>query len=395
MKRIYIIILSILAVTAVSGCLEETEKTITLDVTLTLPEDKADLNIDMTQIEVSLQNKNIPFTYKSNPDKDGNVSFNVLPGKYDLVASAYFKSTRIAVNAGIPEFIAVDSKHFDVELIPTIPNPLIIRELYYQGSTTNNGEGQGKGYSKDTYFELYNNAGAGGGTVYLDSICAATIYPANSTVSNNAWEGRDTIPIFQMFWMFPGDGATYPLKPGESCVVAIRAAVDHSKRATSKLPLHKAHFGCYADHLTMHEISAGVTPMVCYMAGQGKGWGVSINSPAFVIFKPEQGVRRYRERSDIWERYEPGKSSGTKYWHIAKDWIIDGVECFAKPDGGLKRLPGCVDASYISMKSPSYSGKCITRKLEFAEDGIEVFFDTNNSANDFIPDSEPAPRLKE
>lgn len=390
MKRYYIILL-ILMVFGATGCLKETDNTITLDIALKLPEENADLQLDMTQIEVKLQNQNIPFTFTTNPNEDGIATFKVQPGKYDVVASAYFESTRTAVNASIPEFIVTESKTLETELILAMPNSLIIREFYYQGSQTY----EGSAYNRDQYFELYNNAGAGGQTIYLDSLCVAAIYPANSTSANNAWQGRDTIPMFQMFWMFPGNGTTYPLAPGESCVVATMAAVDHSDRATSKLQLNKAHFGCYADHLTHHEIAAGVTPMICYMVGKGTGWGISVNSPALVIFKPDRSIDEYMSQSYIWERYEPGTTSGTKFWHIPKDWIIDGIECFAQPDGGNKRLPGDIDASYICMKSPTNSGKCITRKVEFTTDGVEVFFDTNNSDKDFIPDSEPSPRLKD
>ena len=390
MKKYYIILL-ILMVVCMTGCLKETDNDITLNIAFKMPEEYADMDLDMTKIEVKLQNKDIPFTFTTNPDKEGIATFNVQPGKYDVVASAYFKENRTAVNASVPEFIVSESRTIETDLILAIPNPLIIREIYYQGSQTF----EGSSYSRDQYFELYNNAGPGGKTVYLDSICAAVIYPANSTTANNAWLGRDTIPIFQMFWMFPGNGNTYPLDPGESCVVAITSAVDHSERATSGLQLNKAHFGCWAEHLTRHEIAAGVTPMICYMAGKGTGWGFSVNSPAFVIFKPDRSIDEYMDQGYIWERFEPGTTSGTKYWHIPKTWILDGVECFARPDGGMKRLPGDIDASYVCMESPTNSGKCITRKVEFTTDGIEVFFDTNNSDNDFIPDMEPSPRLKD
>lgn len=135
--------------------------------------------------------------------------------------------------------------------------------------------------------------------------------------------------------------------------------------------------------------------MVCYMAGQGTAWGLSYSSPAFVVFKPEMGVTQYRAHPEIWERYEPGKTSGTKYWHIPASWIIDGVECVDTPEGAIKRLPSTVDASYTWMRSAKYSGKCVTRILDRVEDGIEIFMDTNNSDTDFIPDSPLSPRLRQ
>jgi hypothetical protein len=176
--------------------------------------------------------------------------------------------------------------------------------------------------------------------------------------------------------------------------VACIAAVDHGGRATSGLALNRAHFGCWSETLSRHEIAAGVVPMIMNMTGQGNAWALSVSSPAVVVFKPSIGVKAWQSQAAVWEDFEPGKTSGTKYWHIDKAWILDGVECVDSPSSAIKRLPGTVDASYVWMRSGHYSGKCVTRKLDFTEGGIDVFQDTNNSDADFIPDSTPSPRLK-
>ena len=385
---------------AAPACYREAPVVAAVDVQLVLRSD-VPVSIDLTALEVRLQNKNADFSYVEHPDASGRVHFEVQPGKYDVVAAGWFASTRIAVNGASEEFLLTGSEMIDalglaheplvkIRLNVVVPNPLIIREAYYHGSSTL----EGANYTKDTYIELYNNAGPGGQTVYLDSLCLAAVYPYNSTTGNNAWAGRDTIPIAQMYWMFPGDGHTYALAPGESAVVACIAAVDHSGRATSGLALNKAHFGCWSETLSRHEIAAGVVPMVLNMTGQGNAWALSIHSPAIVVFKPSMGVAAYQAQAAVWEGFEPGKSSGTKYWHIATEWILDGVECVDSPAGAIKRLPGTVDASYVWMRSGHYSGKCVTRRLDFSEDGVDVFMDTNNSDADFIPDSTPNPRLK-
>lgn len=397
MKRKFLILFVFLL--PVLSCYREEPSVAHLTVQLRL--DDAPVAVDLTQLEVRLQNKGADFSYTEHPDASGKVQFDVQPGKYDVVASAWFKSTRIAVNGASEEFLLSAEGLWDahgefraplleIPLHVAVPNPLIIREVYFHGCTTL----EGANYTKDTYVELYNNAGPGGQTVYLDSLCLATVFPYNSTTGNNAWAGRDTIPIAQMYWMFPGEGHSYPLAPGESAVVACVAAVDHGGRATSALALNRAHFGCWSELLPRHEIAAGVVPMVLTMTGQGNQWAVSVHSPAFVIFRPSMGVAAYQAQGAIWENYEPGKSSGSKYWHIDKNWILDGVECVDSPSSAIKRLPGTIDASYVWMRSGHYSGKCVTRKLDFTEDGIDVFQDTNNSDADFIPDQNPSPRLK-
>ncbi|MCF0166600.1 MAG: DUF4876 domain-containing protein [Bacteroidales bacterium] len=394
-------IIALALILLLSGCRKEDFTQVELRIRLEIPTGST-VKIDLSKVSLRLQSKTFNLSYMLEVSSEGEATAKVQPGKYDLLASYYDSATRIAANGSASEFLltgsgivaddgSIGEAIVRIPLNIAVPSSLIIRELYFHGSYTL----EGATYQKDRYIELYNNAGPGGETVYLDSLCIAGLYPYNSTTGSNAWAGLDTLALGQMFWCFPGNGHSYPLAPGESCVIAAWAAVDHSQRCTTGLHLEKSHFGCYADHLSkFHEIAAGVTPMICYMAGQGTGWSLSNNSPAFVLFKPDMGVAAYRAHPETWERFEPGKSSGTRYWHIAKNWIIDAVECVDKPEGAVKRLPASVDASYVWMRSPHYSGKCVTRALDYVSEGIEVFKDTNNSENDWIPDSPLSPRLK-
>lgn len=391
---------------ALGGCLRNgvsdpahiEEGSARLKITLSLP---AGSELPLEPLTIKIQNKERPFSYSVHPGSDGVAEISIQGGKYDILASAYYTDTHISVVGSLPDFLLTEdgivaedgslmAPELNVPLNVSVPGELVFREIYYHGCVTL----EGASYTKDTYLEIYNNTGAQGKTMYLDSLCIAALYPANSTTGSNAWAGRDTIPVFQMFWMFPGDGHRYPLKPGESAVVAAIAAVDHGGRCTSGLNLGKAHFGCYDEALPKHEISAGVTPMIMYMTGQGTAWALSIHSPAVVLFKPSMGVANYMKDAVTWERYAPGESTGTRYRHIAKEWILDGVDCADSPSASIKRLPATVDASYVWMRSSHYSGKCISRIAESEENGITFYRDTNNSAEDFLPDQTPNPRLK-
>ena len=402
MRRLF----PILLILALAGCLRNevsdpglvSEGAARLKIVLSSP-DLA--TIPLEEVTIKIQNKERPFSYSAHPAADGVAEFLLQPGKYDVLASSVFPDLGVAVSGSQPDFLLsekgiitedgdVATPELSILLNVSTPGELVFREIYYHGCVTL----EGASYTKDTYLEIYNNTGAHGKTLYLDSLCIAALYPANSTTGSNAWAGRDTIPVFQMIWMFPGDGHTYALAPGESAVVAAIAAVDHSGRCTSGLNLSKAHFGCYDEALPKHEIAAGVTPMVMYMTGQGTAWALSIHSPAVVLFKPSMGMAKYMEDAATWERYAPGESSGTRYRHIAKEWILDGVDCADSPSASVKRLPSSVDASYVWMRSSHYSGKCISRVLSFTEDGIDFYSDTNNSAEDFIPDQTPEPRLR-
>lgn len=397
--NIRFVITAVLACAIMTSCLkssEEEKSVATVNITLSLPSDTKAV-IDLTKVMVTLSNKAAPFEYSGFPDAAGKISFSVQPGKYDVLASGEFRITRISVNGSVSEFLLTEAGIIgdDGSLKPsdvTVPlnvvlpgSPLIIKEIYYHGSTTF----EGGNYTKDRYLTLYNNAGEGGETVYLDSLCIATIYPHNSTTGSNPWKGRDTIAVAQMFWFIQGDGKTYPLRPGEGVTIAMIAAVDHTTRATTKLQLNRVKFGCYSENLPMHEIAAGVTPLVCYMCGQGTAWAASIHSPAMVIFRTPMDVDEYYNDITAWKHYEPGKTSGTEYYHIPKSWILDGVECADKPEGAVKRLPSTVDASYVYIRAAHYSGTCVTRKedADASTSSVKVYKDTNNSDADFDHDA--------
>jgi len=383
---------------------EDSQPAAELKIKLNIPKDYAGV-VDITSIPVTAQSKRLPLSLTVYPDKDSIATFKLVSDNYDVVASYYDTVGRISVNGFCEEFLLVGDgiangqgkckpARLEMNMEVALPSPIVIRELYYHGCMTADG---GKNYTKDRYVEIVNNNGEGGDVYYLDSLCISTIFPYNSTTGNNAWKGLDTIALAQMYWTVPGDGKTYPLQPGESAVIALLAAVDHSERCQSGLHLEKAHFGCYDEQLSGHEISAGVTPMIMNSVGQGTAWAVSIHSPAFILFRPSMGVAQYRKEDRIWERFEPGKTSGTRYWHIAKEWIIDGVECYDSPTGANKRLPSSVDASYCCMKLPHYSGHCISRKLDVRASTatVPVYMDTNNSLADFDVDMELNPSLKQ
>ncbi|MBR1539013.1 MAG: hypothetical protein IJ636_05855, partial [Bacteroidales bacterium] len=121
MRRVSIL-LGILLLAAVS-CYREEPAVAHLRVQLVLSD--TSVPVDLTQLEVRLQNKNADFSYTGHPDASGAVQFDVQPGKYDVVASAWFKSTRIAVNGASDEFILMDFLDLEIALNVAVPNPLI------------------------------------------------------------------------------------------------------------------------------------------------------------------------------------------------------------------------------------------------------------------------------
>ncbi|MBP9987455.1 MAG: DUF4876 domain-containing protein [Bacteroidales bacterium] len=395
MKRIFAILVSAMLL---ASCIEDSIEKASLKIRISFPEGTEQAvaeSISLEDLNITISNKSLPFNYSCHPDENGEIEMELGCGKYDLLASVEYESG-LSANTSASEFILTSegiiqddgttgAPVLDLTLNIAKPASIIIRELYYHGSSTP----EGANYTNDRYIELYNN---GAVREYLDSLCVCTIYPHNSTSGNNPWAGRDTIPIAGMCWMIPGNGTQYPIEPGQSCVLAF-CAVDHTNRATSRLDMSRADFGFYDPLLSKHEIAAGIPALTRIIAAQGTAWTLSIHSPAVAVFRPEHGVAAYLADPSLWERYEIGKTSGTKYWHIAKDWIVDGIECADTPQKSVKRLPTSVDASYIYMESAHYSGKVITRREKGMAGGVMKYKDTNNSAEDFITDVAPNPHF--
>ncbi|MCL2098072.1 MAG: DUF4876 domain-containing protein [Bacteroidales bacterium] len=377
------------------SCLNEDQASsvFTFKIIAALPEDFT-LDVDMTKISVRIQSREKPVTYQQFLEEDGTALFTVEPGRYSATISSRtpdgifngLESEFLLTTYGVVGADKSDvSNSLTINLEVAAPGGLIFREIYYVGSQTQ----LGSNYSRDIYVELYNNTDQ---DILLDSLCFGAIYPANGISSTFNWVGMDTIAIFQMLWMFPGTGQDYPLGPGESAVIA-QNAIDHTGLCTSNLNLSKAHFGIYDPLLTGHEKHPDVPAMIRIVDGQGSAYSLSVNSPAVVVFRPAMGVRAYLNDEDKWLRYQPGSTSGTRYWHIAKSWILDGVDCSNGPTINVKRFPVSVDAGFAYTVG-SYSGRCVRRKVEEVLPDRIVYQDTNNSSEDFEMTVIPSPRLR-
>lgn len=367
------------------GCTDVEPVYSTLSITVKPPPDQA--GIDLTAVKVRAQAVDEPIFYETFPDVSGHAVLNVSPGRYTLLLSALYPEG-FSVSASQSEFLALSAETtvFSFTLDLALSGGIIFRQIYYAGSKTLDGAN----YSKDQFLELYNNTDQ---VYYLDSLCVGTLAPANSTVSNNPWMGLDTLGLFQMTWMIPGKGTDYPLAPGESVVLAFNA-VDHTARATSGLDLSRAHFGFYDEELPNHEKHPDVPALKRIFAGQGTAYTMSVHSPAPVIFRPVMGVARWLADVERWQNYQPGSTSGLKYMHIHRSWILDGVECVQNPANALKRQPASVDAGFTWLRQGQNKGNAVVRKVkEILPSGRIIYSDTNNSTGDFLYDVPAAPTL--
>lgn len=281
----------------------------------------------------------------------------------------------------------------DIALLRSEAGLLVIKELYCGGCPKDPEEGT---YQSDQYVILHNNDSE---TVYLDGLCLGTLSPYNSN-SVNPWTGADGklpafVPLIQAVWAFPGDGRRFPLGAGEDAVVCLRGAIDHSAQYPLSVNLNREnYFVCYNNvyfpNPAYHPVPGDrISPdrylEVVVKTGQANAYTVSINSPAFVIFRA-QGV----DIHDFAARPEnllqvPG-STVDRVLAVPEAWVLDGVEVF---NGGSsdnrKRLGDSIDSGYITLSEP-FKGHSLMRKTDVsatAERGFEVLQDSNHSNEDF------------
>lgn len=280
----------------------------------------------------------------------------------------------------------------EVELLRSKAGTLVIKEIYCGGCPKDPEEGT---YQSDQYLIIHNNDNI---PVALDGLCLGSLSPYNSN-SANPWvnsEGTlpDFLPIIQAVWRIGGSGNSFMLGPGEDAVICLRGAIDHSAQYPLSVNLNRpGYFVCYNNvyfpNPTYHPVPGDQISQDHYLevvikTGQANAYTFSINSPAVVIFRPDEDIYDFVARPENLVQV-PG-SSVDRVVAVPEEWVIDGVEVF---NGGSsdnhKRLGPTIDAGYVIQKE-TFKGRSLMRKTDSdasALQGFEILKDTNNSTEDF------------
>jgi len=411
MKRF--IYISIIAVaTILTSCQQELQQLLDenpylegskkLNITLVYPQGYESENNGGAEITIS--NPSNGAIYKLQTNSQGKATIDLQYGFYRLSASD--KGTPVSgaipiFNKSIDQVRLTDTLKGDlnlsVELILSYSGQLIIKELYYSGCVGPDS----KTYSYDKYAILYNNSDE---VAYLDSVCFATVDPYNAPTSQTPWSYvaangqtviRDSIPIVEAVWQFPGNGKSHPLQPGEQAVVAINAAIDNTILRPNSVNLNiPGYWVTYNQRYTNASYHPSPGPNLAnhwldllWKQGTSTAFVLSNTSPAVVIFRiPVSGAQAFVNDPANRKR-KPGSSSSNEYVMIPSAWMLDGVECFDR-DTKFKRLPGSVDSGYALLGDGDRNiGKTLHRKVDALASqkagGRIVYMDTNNSNNDF------------
>lgn len=354
---------------------------------------QADVNVSglpaPEYLKVQLNNYSENLTLDAEMDASGKAEISgVIPGLYSISIDGKTSSedgSDYYLNGNAVNYPIVSSdKPLDISVRALVAGKLIFKEIYYSGSRP----ATGGVYFRDQFYEIYNNTE---NVIYLDKLYMGHLHPTTATTKLPVWpeEDGDDYVYAQTLWQFPGNGTDYPLKPGESCILA-QAALNHQQELfnpNSPVDCSSAEFEFYNGFALTSDQSA-VNMNIVYNDGTNElsipFYLTSVFGGAYVLFQVPEDVDYRPWIGNKWQTVDLSSSSNTLYARVPVDYILDVVECGTKQsDLSGKRVPGFLDAG-MTWVGGSYVGKSVARKMIGTRpDGSPIFQDTNNSTQDF------------
>lgn len=385
------ITLMVLAVLAMVGCQKTGTKTISINVKVDEAKIVAAGIPSPESYEVKISNFATGSVIKTTTENGIATATDIIPGVYTISVSASqiqggFTYTIAGSESNVS--LIADGAEVVVKVDAVKEAALVFKEIYYTGVKDY--------YFRDQFYEIYNNSTE---VVYADGLCIAETFFANydkSVIYEWPIENADQYVFAKVVWQLPGDGKKYPVKPGESFVIA-QWATNHKAEKLSKglspVDLTGAEFEAIEKETTFAGITLTDNPAInmqkIIQAGPAMPqWLTSTSGSQYILFKPSKPLKN--------EDFLVAKNADNSLAvarEIPISYIIDAVQAVNNETGmSVLGLPVSLDAGAIWC-SGVYVGESITRKIkETRPDGTNVYQDTNNTSNDFEVKKDPQVR---
>lgn len=387
------ITLMVLAVLAMVGCQKTGTKTISINVKVDEAKIEAAGIPSPESYEVKISNFATGSVIETTTENGIATATDIIPGVYTISVSASqnqggFTYTIAGSESNVS--LITDGAEVVVKVDAVKEAALVFKEIYYTGVDPANF------YFRDQFYEIYNNSTE---VVYADGLCIAETFFTNydkSIIYEWPIENADQYVFAKVVWQLPGDGQMYPVKPGESFVIA-QWATNHKAEKLSKglspVDLTGAEFEAIEKETTFNGITLTDNPAVnmqkVIQAGPAMPqWLTSTSGSQYILFKPSAPLKNedflVATNADI---------SLAVAREIPISCIIDAVQAVSNESGmSVLGLPTSLDAGAIWC-SGSYVGESIARKIkETRPDGTNVYQDSNNTTNDFEVKKDPQVR---
>ena len=331
----------------------------------------------------------------------------LLEGKYQisLTAGLSYQSDRLGkvrTTVSMEESIIVKGEKSTFTRIPqyteNVSSGFVIEELFI--SPTYNPETKKPCTSGEQYIKITNNSDV---TLYADGLgiaeSALLCNMKRDYVDKDAIKG--ILPV-GFLSSIPGDGTTYPVKPGASIIIA-NDALDHSKIFHGAVDLSHADFEIY-DLSSNPNFQDTDNPEVPNLISYYKS-SLTVSSfhqagcTTIALVRVPVDAATY-EKDYAWSakylfRFKDFvKEMETTAYKVPLDWIVDAVFLGIKDKIDWRYIPDTIDAGFTgwrdSFQDNSGRGTAVIRKVEREANGRKYLKDTNNSTEDFNARVQPS-----
>jgi hypothetical protein len=309
-------------------------------------------------------------------DPNGTVTIDkIIPGIYTITITSEKNKDGFTYNYSgnlVNKEIVSTGGEFNVTVGASKSGALVMKEIFYCGSKTPTGGS----YFRDQFYEIYNNSET---PQNVKGLAIAILNPNTATANLPVWPGEDAANYVYAttIWQVPSD-KDYIIQPGESIIIA-QMADNHQKsnlNPTSPVNLLSAEFETYVSTTSIISDNPAINMFMAFWPSPVPQWLTTVFGGAFVIYFPSTPINPVDYISPI--------GSTSKNYKIKIDDVVDAVELVGNPNQvQLKRIPAVLDAGATTVGA-IYVSKSVARKVkETKQDGRVIYYDTNNSSEDF------------
>lgn len=313
-----------------------------------------------------------------------NLTFkqNLLYKGNELLLRAYLNNRVVATDEVLPPLMATVSMK---------QNDFVLAEIFFSGTVTP----EGKQYTGDKYFVLYNNTDS---VLYADGLVLMESKFLTARRDLVTPDMMDSAMTVDAIYRIPGDGTRFPVEPSRTLLIADNA-MDHRTMNSNSFDLSHADVEWYdqSTSATVTDVDNPEVPnmdkLYCYT--QTIWIPHNQGHKAFAIgrlpkdMSDEQYLKQYFYAYDYQTVTQAGtfSMSGEAYL-FPNEWIVDAVNLAPATTFQWLVTSERLDAGYTYVAQTGSDktryGLSVRRKQFIDGNGVSKLQDTNNSTDDFL-----------
>lgn len=396
MKFIKYFLVTITALVALNACKKDdstSDQANKVNVTFNF---KKPENIEITKLEnatVTLTELNTQAKKQEALTDSYSLNLNIEQGSYELSVSGKIQYTLDGktvdgeVTAFVNKIDLLSASTQNIQLVlKSFSKDFIIEEVFFTGTLTP----EGKQYFGDQYIKLYNNTDE---VLYADGLLIADsrfLTTLKNEITPNIMAEAFTV---EGIVRIPGSGKQYPVKPGESIVIADQG-VNHKELNANSIDLTSANFEIFYTEMKDGVDNPQVENAINFdgkMIFHNKGFR------SYVLARLPENVTAEAYLADYKYNYEyPTQVRIMKRdaYKIPNAWIIDAVNMSVASEFIWIVTDASLDSGWTYCgkvdRDPTRYGKAVRRKVLQETSGKRLLKDTNNSTVDFEAEVTPS-----